>query len=394
VSDTARQRPPRLAVYLDQAYWRSGGAIVAERSFILFLNHVAAQFEAVTVIGRLADGPPRGEYALSDRVRFVALPEYRRGGADALGVARVLPASLARVAAVLRQTDVLWLFGPGPLALAIAATATALRTPVVLGVRQYLPEYARSRHPSRRAVHAAADAMEASFRLLARRHGAVVVGPDLARRYRRARSLLSVTVSLLSSEDIVSADTAARKRYDGELVVLVVSRLDREKNPLLLADAFAALGDAERWRMVVCGDGPLRDALAERAQHLGVGDRVSLRGHVGLRDGLLELYRQSHLFLHVSWTEGLPQVLFEAFAAGLPVVATDVGGVAEASGDAALLIGPGDAAAAASALARVAEDADLRARLITRGLQLAARHTVELEASATAAFLTEAAQRR
>ena len=45
----------------------------------------------------------------------------------------------------------------------------------------------------------------------------------------------------------------------------------------------------------------------------------------------------------MSWTEGLPQVLFEAFAAGTPVVATAVGGVPEAVGDAALLIPPGDA---------------------------------------------------
>ncbi len=381
------RRGPRVAVYLDQAYWRVAGAIVAERSFVLFLNRVAEHFDELTIIGRLASGPPRGDYALAPGVRFVALPEYRRGGADALGVAQVLPATLACVRGALRDADVLWLFGPGPVALAIAATAALTRTPVVLGVRQYLPAYARSRHPDRRPVHLAADAMEASFHALARRRPVVVVGPDLARRYRHARSLLTVTVSLLDGADIVSPDAAARRRYDGELLVLVVSRLDREKNPLLLADAFARLAPPERWRMVVCGDGPLRGALAERIARLGLDDRVQLRGHVPLHDGLLELYRSAHALLHVSWTEGLPQVLFEAFAAGLPVVATDVGGVAEASGDAALLIGPGDAGAAADALMRVTADAALRERLVAHGLELAAHHTVEHEAAATAAFL-------
>ncbi len=395
VPDASRPpRRPRVAVYLDQAYWRVADAIVAERSFVLFLNRVAEHFDELTIIGRLASGPARGDYALAPSVRFVALPEYRRGGADALGVARVLPATLARVRELLRDVDVLWLFGPGPLALAIAATATVARTPVVLGVRQHLPAYARSRHPARRAVHLAADAMEASFRGLARRRPVVVVGPDLARRYRHARSLLAVTVSLLDAADIVSPDAAAQRRYDGELQVLVVSRLDREKNPLLLADAFARLAPRERWRMVVCGDGPLRGALAERITELGLGDRVALRGHVALHDGLLELYRGAHALLHVSWTEGLPQVLFEAFAAGLPVVATDVGGVAEASGEAALLIGPGDAGAAADALMRVAADAGLRERLVVRGLELAARHTVERESTAAAAFLAAAAGRR
>ena len=383
-----------MAVYLDQAYWRVDGTIVAERSFVLFLNRVAEHFDDFTVIGRLSSGPPRGDYALAPGIRFVALPQYRRGGAEMLGVARVLPASLARVRRALRTADVLWLFGPGALALAIAAVAAAQRTPVVLGVRQHLPAYARSRHPDRRLVHLAADALEASFRVLARRRPAIVVGPDLARRYDHARALLTVTVSLLSSADVVSPADAAQRRYDGELTILVVSRLDREKNPLLLADAFARLTPRDRWRMVICGDGPLRAPLGERLDRLGVGDRVNIRGHVPLRDGLLALYRSAHVLLHVSWTEGLPQVLFEAFAAGLPVVATDVGGVAEAAGDGALLIPAGDAAAAARALMRVATEPVLRERLVAHGLTLAARHTVEREAEAAAAFLAGAAQRR
>src|SRR5262249_54859450 len=59
-----------------------------------------------------------------------------------------------------------------------------------------------------------------------------------------------------------------------------------------------------------------------------------LLGYVPLDDGLLDVYRTSHVFLHVSWTEGLPQVLFEASAAGTPVVATDTGGVGAAGKEA------------------------------------------------------------
>ena len=61
-------------------------------------------------------------------------------------------------------------------------------------------------------------------------------------------------------------------------------------------------------------------------------------------------------------------MLFEAFAAGLPVVATAVGGVAAAAGDAALLVEAGDPEAAAAMLERVCGDADLRARLIAAGV--------------------------
>jgi glycosyltransferase involved in cell wall biosynthesis len=118
-----------------------------------------------------------------------------------------------------------------------------------------------------------------------------------------------------------------------------------------------------------------------------VEDAADVRGYVPIDGGLPELYRSSHAFLHVSWTEGLPQVLFEAFAAGLPVVATEVGGVAAAAGDAALLVPPGDAERPAAELARVGVDAELRARLVAAGLARVREHTLEAESRRVAEFL-------
>src|SRR5205085_1300166 len=74
-----------------------------------------------------------------------------------------------------------------------------------------------------------------------------------------------------------------------------------------------------------------------------------------------------HALLHVSWTEGLPQVLFEAFAARLPVVATAVGGVPAAAGDCAILVEPGDATAPVTALERIRHDPELRLQLTDAG---------------------------
>jgi glycosyltransferase involved in cell wall biosynthesis len=112
-----------------------------------------------------------------------------------------------------------------------------------------------------------------------------------------------------------------------------------------------------------------------------------VRGYVPIDGGLPELYRSSHAFLHVSWTEGLPQVLFESFAAGLPVVATEVGGVPAAVGDAALLVPPGDAVRPAEELARLGRDAELRSRLIAAGLERVSEHTLEAETRRVADFL-------
>ena len=128
------------------------------------------------------------------------------------------------------------------------------------------------------------------------------------------------------------------------------------------------------------------ESLLER---LGVADRADLRGYVAFGDGLGRAYRDSHTFLHVSWTEGLPQVLLEAFAAGLPTVATDVGGIRQAVGDAVLLVPPGDPEAAAGALEEIAASPELRARLIAAGHEYVASRTLSHESMRVADFIIE-----
>jgi phosphatidylinositol alpha-mannosyltransferase len=83
-------------------------------------------------------------------------------------------------------------------------------------------------------------------------------------------------------------------------------------------------------------------------------------------------------------------VLIEAFASGLPAVATAVGGVPAAAEGAALLVPAGDAEATARELERIAADADLRRRLVEAGLQRAHKATLEAAARSVAEFLASA----
>jgi glycosyltransferase involved in cell wall biosynthesis len=179
-----------------------------------------------------------------------------------------------------------------------------------------------------------------------------------------------------------------RINYDGQLNVLSVGRLEAEKNPLMLADILAPLVDRDRrWHLIVCGEGTLFDELQERLRELGVSANAELRGYVPLDGGLTSLYRECHMLLHVSWTEGLPQVLYEAFAAALPVVATDVGGIAKATGDAVTLVPPGDPDAAARALSELSDDEALRRLRMSAGNSLARRATIQDECLRVAEFI-------
>jgi glycosyltransferase involved in cell wall biosynthesis len=323
-------------------------------------------------------------------VEFVPLPHYV-SGAQFGAVMRTLPAGLRRFWRTLADVDVAWIFGPNPpQALAFALLAMARRRRLVLGVRQNLPALVRHRHRGRRSVHFAADVLEAAFRLLARRTAVVVIGPDLARRYRSALALHTTYVSLLHDEDLLAPDDDDRV-YDGEeLRLLSVGRLDPEKNPLLLADVLDHLLRLDgRWRLEVCGEGSLREDLARRLQQLGIADRAELHGHVAIDDGLWDMYRGSHALVHVSLTEGVPQVLLEAFASRLPVVATAVGGVPEVVEGRGLLVPPSDPQATAAALQRLVIDARLRTTLVDEAADEVRKHTLQLAGARLVEFLSD-----
>lgn len=373
----------RAAVYIDQAFWRADGDVYAARSFVLFLGKLAEHFDELTVAARLSPQPSSSHYRLPPPARFAPLPHYG-SAAHPLSVARAARESANRFEQLLEQVDVVWLLGPHPFALLFARMAARRGKRVVLGVRQDLPRYVGNRHPRRPELRLVATTLDLAFRRLARRFPTIVVGPDLAQRYRKAPELLQIYVSLVSAADVVPVAEAARA-YDGPVQVLSVGRIDAEKNPLMLADVLERLDP--RFKLVICGDGPLEEELADRLGERGLSARSELRGHMPMGEELLRLYRESHVFLHVSWTEGVPQVLLESFAKALPVVATAVGGVREAVGDAALLIPPGDPEAAAAAVRRIAESGELRHQLQLAGHEIVRDHTIDAEASQVAAFL-------
>jgi glycosyltransferase involved in cell wall biosynthesis len=341
-------------------------------------------------VGRLDPRPGRSHYQLHEDTGLVGLPHYT-SLAHPWSVARSLFGSIRRFWRLLDEVDTVWVLGPYPHSV-VFALITALRgRTLVLGVRQDTRAYIRSRRPNQRWMHLAADLLEGVWSLLARRHAIVVVGPELERKYSRARDVLAINVSLVRARDVISPELVRARSYEEELTVLTVGRLDTEKNPLLLADILGLLeAQQPRWRLIVCGDGPMMPELRARLSELGLLDRVELRGYVAIDGGLLQLYRDSHMFLHVSWTEGFPQVLIEAFAAGLPTVATAVGGVPAAAEGSALLVPPGDAGSAADALGRLAGDARLRQRLVESGLKRARECTLEAESERLARFIAQA----
>jgi glycosyltransferase involved in cell wall biosynthesis len=207
----------------------------------------------------------------------------------------------------------------------------------------------------------------------------VAVATEVARSFRELYGMdpaATIPNGIDTAEFRRSGSREVWRRANGfsadDLLVVSVARLDAQKNPLGLIESFArALGQDPRWHLLLAGAGSLAGAA-----RCGACERVHF---LGVRPDVPELLAASDIFALASHWEGNPMSVMEAMAAGLPVVATAVGGVPELviDGETGLLVPAGDERAFAAALAALAADPERRREFGEAGLRRAAQFDVE-----------------
>lgn len=220
--------------------------------------------------------------------------------------------------------------------------------------------------------HATRYAAGELTRLLANRAD-VVIAPTFAVRERLrglgVRSRIEVIpsgVDLTMFASGVRSDAwrASLGLHNGDRLFLTVARIAKEKNLDVLVDAIALIAD-DSVHLAIVGDGPERDELRERVEHLGLSHRIHLVGFIE-RERLPMLYASADGFVFASTSETQGIVFVEALAAGLPIVAAHSGSNGEVLRDAALLV-PAEAGAFAVAMRAIVagQHSDLPQRAVT-----------------------------
>lgn len=179
-------------------------------------------------------------------------------------------------------------------------------------------------------------------RIVARRADLVLaVSSDLEHRMRAAGARAVERALVPAAGPLAGDSTTPAMPDDGRPLVLAVGRLAPQKDFATLIDAAGVWQQrVPRPRLVIAGDGPLRAELEARAARRRVD--AEFPGH---RDDIGGLLARASVFVMPSRWEGQPLALQEALAAGVPIVASDAGGIPDLAGrdGAAVLVGPGDA---------------------------------------------------
>ena len=207
--------------------------------------------------------------------------------------------------------------------------------------------------------------LQAAFRVV------TVCGPFAEKLEQRGIDRRKITILHNFVKPFVPAPSEEVERLRSRVglqdkaMILVVGRLSSEKGHAILLEATERLERMKNvpdFRVVVVGDGPEEGALLRLIDRLGIRQQVVM---AGFQTDVRPYYSLATLLALPSYSEGSPNVVLEAMAAGLPIAATAAGGVPEIleNGVTGLMVPPGDPQAMADALLQILRDADLAKRL-------------------------------
>jgi glycosyltransferase involved in cell wall biosynthesis len=373
----------RLAVFVDQIFWRDGDVLSTDESYILFPASFldADSLDEIVFIGREAPERKRAPYVL-DRpgISLCPLPYYP----SLYQLWRANPRIYAEIRQMIRRQaqswDAILISGPHPIGQVVARECIALGVPVALIVRQNLiDQMSAHRGLKRRTAVAAARALEWDFKRLARGRTVFTVGMEMAEAYRRFSDRVYNHFPCLVDEAQLRMFSAMTAGGDPTRL-LSVCRLAPEKGHRYLFEAMAQL----KQRGILChldivGTGALEADLKAQVAAMDLAAQVTFHGYVPYGPALFELYQRAGALVLSSLTEGFPQVINESLCIGLPTIATTVGGIPAflTNNETALLVPSRDPMALARAIEQLTRDGNLRERLRHNGRAMMAENTLE-----------------
>lgn len=296
--------------------------------FLTFIQKVL-KGKKINIIGRKSNKIFKPSHKLDNNWSLLPLSYYNTIPKLLFTLPIYILRNIKKINFFIKNIDILFVSPSGPLSILILEKIKNRNKEVVLFIRQDTRKLISIKNNKNFIAKILADLIETYIENFVKNYSNVTVftfGAEIFQRYSKlSASTFSIADSRYKVSDLLDINAITNKSYS-KLKILYVGRLVEGKGLRFFIHALSKINHFD-FSLTIIGDGAIKKDLIELVKNLNLYNKIKFKGFVNFSEKLLKEYSSHDVFVMPSFSEGLPQVIFEAMARGIIVVATNVGGI-------------------------------------------------------------------
>jgi len=309
-------------------YEDNSGSIFSSDIFIVFFQKLFSK-RKIWAIGRLSKKEFSPKYLLAKDTSLTKLSLYKSITRLLLFYPLFLMKNRNKINSFIKNIDILFISASGPLSIHLLRKIKKENKQVIIFVRQDTRKLVSVKHNNSFSAKILANLIETYIENFVENYSKSTVftfGNEIYNRYsKKTNSVYPIADSRFQDSDIINAEDLVKIDYS-MINFLYVGRLAFGKGLEFLIKSLSLITNFE-FKLTIIGDGVLKEKLIDLVNVYKLTESVNFKGHIYFGKELLNEYSSHDILVLPSFSEGFPQVIIEAMARGILVVATKVGGI-------------------------------------------------------------------
>jgi glycosyltransferase involved in cell wall biosynthesis len=332
--------------FTEGVYYKNGtGEVYTSDIFITFFQKLNLNKE-ITALGRLAKQEFSPKYQLKKDINFVSISYYKSLRSLIITLPFYILRNAKKIILFIQRIDLLFVSASGPISILLLWLMKIKRKKNFLFIRQDTRELIKAKYHDSFIPKLIANWIESSIEKIVKKNNNVTIftfGDDIFSRYSKISNfVIPVADSRFENSQIISPIELFTNK-ESYKNLLYVGRLAKGKGLEFLIETLYEL-PIKKFKLTIIGDGNIKNDLISLVKKLNLIEKVVFKGYIPFGKRLLKEYSSNDVLIFPSFSEGLPQVVLEAMARGVIVIATRVGGLTNLikDGENGFLFEPGD----------------------------------------------------
>lgn len=322
-------------IFDDQIFYLNGGEYSSNEAHILFMIGMRRFFPNLVFCSRLSPTPDSGCYLIPGEIEICTLPYYKNIFDLYAKSIILLPQIWRKVKSNIHAWDIICLSWPNPVSMLIIIMVK-IKFPkklIMLLVRQNLKKLVKLRYHGIKKIIAVfmVELLESLLKLFGKTSIIFPLSKEVYQKFIGSfKNVHLIRLPPLSNNNINKLKLRDVLKPNDTLQLLYVGRLESEKGlPYLFQSLIILKKQYIKFHLNLVGTGQDEKELQKLAAEYHLNKEISFHGYIKYGESLFSFYKNSDLFILPSLSEGSPNVLMEAMAFGVPIIATNVGGIPE-----------------------------------------------------------------